>query len=570
MTEISRAAQVARLGADVVSVKDFGAKGDGVTDDTAAIQAAIDSVKGVEPTGGGVVELPKGIYRTSTSLNLYSNICLKGDGLSRTYIKPLDTATFTANEGIIQSKDFSTVQGTNIWDYYSPYPDGLSMGVGLRDLCVDGNRGNVANANGICIYGGKWNLDNVASTNTSGHGIWTEAGVPNSSTSGDDLHDFINMHEAFSSNIYISNADKHGWLYRGPNDSSIGDVQIKTCGWGGFYQESTGNNSIGNLEIRSLHAYSCQCTHTADGAMVTLANANVQFLYVDASYKNGVLLENAATIIDQLLVLKNNQQNAGSYWAAIIDAPAQINTIRNSDFQRTSGSDGGLVKVNASGTLIGQIRTVQSSGTTIPQIGVQLNASTLIGLANIDAYDSVGSIALDLRSSKVNATLQAKNCVKAVSYNTAGRNALNINTETCTTDIDYVVDPSRTDDITLLSSNKTRAERNTGKLISSAINLDITNVASTSSYTPDMSAVSYIKMLNLSNAITFAAPTNATTGDVLDIYVQQNATGGYNITWDSSYKTAYVDTNNSAYKRHNITFVYDGSYWIERSRTGWF
>jgi hypothetical protein len=52
--------------ADVVNVKDFGAVGDGVTDDTAAIQAAIDYAE-------GEVYFPVGNYKISSSLNINNN-----------------------------------------------------------------------------------------------------------------------------------------------------------------------------------------------------------------------------------------------------------------------------------------------------------------------------------------------------------------------------------------------------------------------------------------------------------------------------------------------------------------
>jgi hypothetical protein len=62
---------------DVVSVKDFGAKGDGTTDDTAAIQAALDYVGS---TGGGTVYLQKtaGKYRITSGLKLPSFVTLCG------------------------------------------------------------------------------------------------------------------------------------------------------------------------------------------------------------------------------------------------------------------------------------------------------------------------------------------------------------------------------------------------------------------------------------------------------------------------------------------------------------
>jgi hypothetical protein len=57
-------------------VRDFGAKGDGVTDDTAAFQAALDSV-GAE--NGGIVSVPTGKYRIASHLVIPPSVTLEGN-----------------------------------------------------------------------------------------------------------------------------------------------------------------------------------------------------------------------------------------------------------------------------------------------------------------------------------------------------------------------------------------------------------------------------------------------------------------------------------------------------------
>lgn len=69
-----------------ISVKDFGAVGNGTTDDTVAIQAAFTYAIA---NGGGRLNIPKGTYIVSTTVNLtgLNNTLVYGDGQDNTIIK---------------------------------------------------------------------------------------------------------------------------------------------------------------------------------------------------------------------------------------------------------------------------------------------------------------------------------------------------------------------------------------------------------------------------------------------------------------------------------------------------
>jgi len=101
----------------VVNVLDFGAVGDGVTDDTAAIQAAVD-------VGGGLY-WPAGTYLTTASISNLHTVKHSGEGaikrgtdtwvvtpvrstLRKLYISPTGNAT---NDGLSSNEPISTIQG---------------------------------------------------------------------------------------------------------------------------------------------------------------------------------------------------------------------------------------------------------------------------------------------------------------------------------------------------------------------------------------------------------------------------------------------------------------------------
>jgi hypothetical protein len=88
----------ARFG-EVTNVRDFGAVGDGVTDDTASFQAALNRLNTL---GGGTLFCPPALYRLTASLRGYTNTSIVG---WRNSILWFDTSDFGSTAGSVGDYD---------------------------------------------------------------------------------------------------------------------------------------------------------------------------------------------------------------------------------------------------------------------------------------------------------------------------------------------------------------------------------------------------------------------------------------------------------------------------------
>lgn len=123
----------ARL-AQYVSVKDFGAKGDGVTDDTAAIQATLNNVE-----NGSLVYFPAGTYYVTDKITLTKDLILQGSG---------ETGS------IILAEHF--VAGTDLLEI-GPI-DETRVGVGIKNIGFQFKNSNTANVISTVSYLSKLSL----------------------------------------------------------------------------------------------------------------------------------------------------------------------------------------------------------------------------------------------------------------------------------------------------------------------------------------------------------------------------------------------------------------------------
>jgi len=195
------------------NVKLYGAVGDGTTDDTAAINAALaaayaksqgtlvlpyDNIR----TGGATVFLPAGKYKTTSTLNLYDGVTLEGAGRFSTII------TSSYNGPIIR----------NVIANYDAF------GMGIKNLSIQGDR-TKASQDGIAL-----------------------------------LRDWNGNYE----NVSVANCGRYGWYMLQSIGSTLRNVEALLCVGHNFYfkdgqnswADSTANNLPSNaVSVYDIHSY---------------------------------------------------------------------------------------------------------------------------------------------------------------------------------------------------------------------------------------------------------------------------------------------------------------------------
>ncbi len=153
-------------GAAVYNVKAYGATGDGSTDDTAALIAALAAV----PSTGGVLYFPAGTYIVTSALSLEDryNIALVGASSARRHLNSqAATLQYTAASGSLLTFNGAIgvlIKGLNLSYNHASYADNLivvSQGTGaldaseitIEDCSLMGNTGGSLNATALLKLG---------------------------------------------------------------------------------------------------------------------------------------------------------------------------------------------------------------------------------------------------------------------------------------------------------------------------------------------------------------------------------------------------------------------------------
>lgn len=283
----------------VLNVKDYGAKGDGVADDTAAIQNAINASQ-----LGFTIYFPAGTYMISEILTILSNRKYAGSGWGST-IKQMD------NKNLAQLVQLPSQS--------AQYPN-----IVMKDLCFDGN--NAKNTSTIGLY--LWGLLNsmlyrVRVQNCSGTGFFIDGNPSYQASTNHFIDCWAFQNTGYGMYLSGGAADNHvlggdygaNWnsaIYLAGVSSSIRNAVL----WGtqsgsglivaGVSNQITGNN----VEGHAGHGIELLASHQFVSGNKVYDNANVPSAY---GQKDGIYVNGTSGANVENVVIEGNDIYAGLY-----------------------------------------------------------------------------------------------------------------------------------------------------------------------------------------------------------------------------------------------------------------
>lgn len=558
---------------DCFNVMYYGAKGDRTTDDTVAIQAAIDAAftgNPADPGFAGPVYIPAGYYNTSAPLTVHPATriigALEGASLDRDfpYCGIIGTGAYSVFD--LQSNNNVCLSGFAI---AGPGAVAGSRGIdatsvtklALSNLFVGGPAGGGFGEEGIRIQ---------ASGSLTIKDVWANNCVL--VTSG---------RSAYIGAIDISGTDC--WADNVFATASISGVLTVNQG-AGLY----GSGWIAGLVLRGMSAsfiYKCYAELSQNGIVLTGANSqNNRLVGCRASHNmgNGFVFDDSpggghqvigGYAYNNSLAVSNTYdgfvvKSAGNSFIGNMIAAASAGVTRHGFTDTSSGSG-----ENDGTTYVGnKLYGTGVAGVLYNLLGAGVNAYgvTQAHRASTDRGDNSITI-----QAGVDADLQVFNtpltAARTVALSTTGAWSgarFRISRSTAATgafglvvtvggvpfnlspgqsiDVEYIWALSGWQVVGFGSSTPNTVQTPTEAVLVSGVDCRAGNIV--------IPAV-------LTAARVVGAPLNPTTGQRITFTLIQDGTGARAVTWNAVFKVSWSDTGNTLNKRSSISFNYDGTNW---------
>lgn len=262
--------------------QDYGALGNGVHDDTSAINATLAATFAA---GGGIVFLPWGNYLISGPVSIPPYVTLQGQ--AAVSLPLIVSGAFPNVSRIVMSASWAPGSASGIVQLQSQTPGGWSAPAsasGLVNVVVDGSLNSSTNANGVLFTGPVYDahLENVFIYKPGHNGVasttFTETGITPTSA----------YHLRFT-RVTVDAAAFRGWGMVNPTDSTIIDCLMFGCTDNGWeISGTTGNTTFIGCRAEWNGGYGFHVT----GAQTGMSFAGCS---TDNNTKTGLFLDTVAS-----------------------------------------------------------------------------------------------------------------------------------------------------------------------------------------------------------------------------------------------------------------------------------